>query len=175
MFEKLFGKVSDVVYHTIGPYAAGRRQFLEHCRQQGYRKHYLKQIAGVFLSAASDLHAHGGLDVDRDRLEAALARLETIRAEAGFRRAARSVPSLASKRVSPHVIRHTTAVHLLRAGVNINTIRAWLGHVSLDTTNIYAEVDLAMKAKALSMCSVPGTPRRSCHAQPGLMAFLRSL
>ncbi|OFW58234.1 MAG: hypothetical protein A2133_09840 [Actinobacteria bacterium RBG_16_64_13] len=88
MFEKLFGKVSDVVYHTIGPYAAERRQFLEHCRQQGYRQHYLKQIAGVLLSAASDLHAHGGLDVDRARLEAALARLETIRAEAGFRRAA---------------------------------------------------------------------------------------
>ena len=45
------------------------------------------------------------------------------------------------------MIRHTTAVHLLRAGVDINTIRAWLGHVSLDTTNIYAEVDLEMKAK----------------------------
>src|SRR5213083_756443 len=88
MLEKLFGKVSDVVYHTIGPYAAERRQFLEHCRQQGYRKNYLKQIAGVLLSAASDLHDHGGLDVDRARLEAALARLETIRAESGFRRTA---------------------------------------------------------------------------------------
>src|SRR6266481_7512839 len=41
--------------------------------------------------------------------------------------------------------RHTTATHLLRAGVDINTIRAWLGHVSVDTTNIYAETDLAMK------------------------------
>ena len=50
----------------------------------------------------------------------------------------------------PHVLRHTTAVHLLRAGVDINTIRAWLGHVSLDTTNVYAEVDLEMKARALS-------------------------
>ena len=55
------------------------------------------------------------------------------------------------KRVSPHTIRHTTAVHLLRAGVDINTIRAWLGHVSLDTTHIYAEVDLEMKAKALAV------------------------
>lgn len=45
-------------------------------------------------------------------------------------------------------MRHTSAVHLLRAGVDINTIRAWLGHVSLDTTNVYAEVDLEMKAKA---------------------------
>jgi integrase/recombinase XerD len=89
--------------------------------------------------------------------------------------AARRVPSIGTKRISPHVIRHTTAVHLLRAGVDINTIRAWLGHVSIDTTNIYAEVDLAMKAKALDTCAIPDITRRSWHAQPGLMAFLRSL
>jgi site-specific recombinase XerD len=90
-------------------------------------------------------------------------------------RAAQRVPSIAAKRVSPHVIRHTTAVHLLRAGVDINTIRAWLGHASLDTTNIYAEVDLAMKAKALNECSIPDKARRSWRKEPGLMAFLRSL
>lgn len=89
--------------------------------------------------------------------------------------ATRRVPSIGTKRVSPHVIRHTTAVHLLRAGVDINTIRAWLGHVSLDTTNVYAEVDLEMKAKALSECTIPDAPRRSWHRQPGLMAFLKSL
>ncbi|MBO9172401.1 MULTISPECIES: tyrosine-type recombinase/integrase, partial [unclassified Rhizobium] len=70
--------------------------------------------------------------------------------------ASKMVPSLATKRVSPHTIRHTTAVHLLRAGVDINTIRAWLGHVSLDTTNIYAEVDLEMKAKALAKVDISG-------------------
>ena len=62
------------------------------------------------------------------------------------------MPSLGAKRISPHTIRHSTATHLLRAGVDINTIRAWLGHVSLDTTNIYAEIDLEMKAKALAKC-----------------------
>ena len=71
--------------------------------------------------------------------------------------------------------RHTTAVHLLRAGVDINTIRAWLGHVSVDTTNIYAEVDLAMKAKALGACAIPEDPRRHWSKEPGLMAFLRAL
>src|SRR5207253_3539058 len=71
-------------------------------------------------------------------------------------RAAEQVPSLAKKRVSPHTIRHTTATHLLRSGVDINTIRAWLGHVSLATTNVYAEVDLEMKAKALANCEVEG-------------------
>jgi site-specific recombinase XerD len=60
--------------------------------------------------------------------------------------AADACPSLAKKAISPHVIRHTTATHLLRAGVDINTIRAWLGHVSIDTTNLYAEVDLETKA-----------------------------
>jgi integrase/recombinase XerD len=89
--------------------------------------------------------------------------------------AAHRAPSISGKRVSPHVLRHTTAVHLLRAGVDINTIRAWLGHVSLDTTNVYAEVDLEMKAKALSECAIPDAPRRSWHRQPELMAFLKSL
>ena len=69
---------------------------------------------------------------------------------------AAKLPSITKKRVSPHTIRHTTATHLLRAGVDINTIRAWLGHVSLNTTNIYAEVDLEMKAKALANCEIEG-------------------
>ena len=90
--------------------------------------------------------------------------------------ATKTSPSLADKRISPHCLRHTCAVHLLRSGVDINTIRAWLGHVSLDTTNIYAEVDLEMKAKALAHCDQPDevevTP---WHSNPGLIDFLRSL
>ncbi len=87
-----------------------------------------------------------------------------------------SVPALAKKRVSPHTIRHTTATHLLRAGVDINTIRAWLGHVSLATTNIYAEVDLEMKAKALARCAVEGEQAgKPWKEDAGLMEFLRNL
>jgi len=87
------------------------------------------------------------------------------------------MPSLATKRISPHTIRHTTATHLLRAGVDINTVRAWLGHVSLDTTNIYAEIDLETKAKALAKCEIgdPPKPKPRWREDPGLMAFLRSL
>jgi site-specific recombinase XerD len=87
------------------------------------------------------------------------------------------MPSLAAKRVSPHSIRHTTASHLLRAGVDINTVRAWLGHVSLDTTNIYAEIDLEMKAKALARCEVTDTSKSKRHWRddPALMTFLRTL
>ena len=84
---------------------------------------------------------------------------------------------LAAKRVSPHSIRHTCATHLLRAGVDINTIRAWLGHVSLDTTNIYAETDLEMKAAALAHCEVKGSSKRTrrWRKDASLMAFLKSL
>jgi len=91
-------------------------------------------------------------------------------------RAANQVPSLAGKRVSPHTIRHTTATHLLRSGVDINTIRAWLGHVSLATTNVYAEVDLEMKAKALANCEVEGGEQgEPWKEDKGLMEFLRTL
>jgi len=92
-------------------------------------------------------------------------------------KAAAQIRSLGRKRVSPHVIRHTTAVHLLRAGVDINTIRAWLGHVSLETTNVYAEVDLEMKAKALARCEIKSGRRFRKHWREdrGLMDFLQSL
>lgn len=86
------------------------------------------------------------------------------------------MPTLATTRVSPHTVRHTMAVHLLRAGIDINTIRAWLGHVSLETTHIYAEVDLEMKAEALArddISSLRPPPRQP--SLPSLMAFLKSL
>jgi integrase/recombinase XerD len=90
---------------------------------------------------------------------------------------AAEMPSMASRSVSPHTIRHTTATHLLRAGVDINTIRAWLGHVSLNTTNVYAEIDLEMKAKALASCEVEeeGKPQKPWKEDEGLMEFLRTL
>jgi len=56
---------------------------------------------------------------------------------------------------SPHALRHTAAVHLLEAGVDINVIRAWLGHVCLDTTNRYAEITLRTKQAALAACLPP--------------------
>ena len=83
---------------------------------------------------------------------------------------------LRHKPIGPHTIRHTTATHLLRAGVDINTIRAWLGHVSIDTTNIYAETDLEMKAKALGMCEAKlPQPRKRWRDNPDLLQFLAQL
>ena len=94
-------------------------------------------------------------------------------------KAAAKVPSITKKRVSPHTIRHTTATHLLRSGVDINTIRAWLGHVSITTTNIYAEVDLEMKAKALATCTINDSEQaqsaKAWRDDNELMEFLKSL
>lgn len=59
------------------------------------------------------------------------------------------------RRISPHVFRHTAAVHLLEAGVEPNVIRGWLGHVGLETTNRYAEINIRMKQKALEACQPP--------------------
>jgi site-specific recombinase XerD len=91
--------------------------------------------------------------------------------------AAQRVTSMRDKRISPHILRHTTAVHLLRSGVDINTIRAWLGHVSLDTTHIYAEVDLEMKAKALASVDISGLLTTPPRHKPvvSVMDFLRRL
>jgi site-specific recombinase XerD len=90
---------------------------------------------------------------------------------------AETTPSLRNKSISAHSIRHTTAVHLLRAGVDINTIRAWLGHVSLTTTNIYAEVDLEMKTRALTHCEIlaPRGSKKRWKEKPDLMEFLKAL
>ena len=91
-------------------------------------------------------------------------------------RCAAAVPELSGKTTTPHVLRHTAACSLVRAGVDLNTIRAWLGHVSLDTTNIYAEIDLEMKARAMALCdAVEEGPTRPWKEDRGVMAFLRSL
>lgn len=90
--------------------------------------------------------------------------------------AAKKCTSLRKKNVTPHVIRHTTATHLLQSGVDINTIRAWLGHVSVNTTNVYAEVSMKAKSEALDCCEVHSSVKQKCWKEnPDVMAFLNGL
>lgn len=70
------------------------------------------------------------------------------------------------RRISPHVFRHTTAMHLLEAGVEINVIRGWLGHVSLDTTHRYAEINMRSKEAALEACEPPVTASAAFPRRP---------
>jgi integrase/recombinase XerD len=85
------------------------------------------------------------------------------------------------RRVSPHVFRHSTAAHLLESGVEVNLIRGWLGHVSLETTNRYAEINIRMKEAALKACEAPtsaseGFPRKPVwRDDPSLLKWLQSL
>jgi site-specific recombinase XerD len=69
--------------------------------------------------------------------------------------AATQQPSLAAKRISPHTLRHTAAMHLLQSGVELNVIKSWLGHVSITTTSQYIEIDMAMKREAIERCTPP--------------------
>jgi integrase/recombinase XerD len=75
--------------------------------------------------------------------------------------AAAVCPSLQGKTVTAHVLRHTTAMRLLHAGVDTSVIALWLGHVSVDTTQIYLHADLDLKEKALARTRPPnGEPGR---------------
>jgi integrase/recombinase XerD len=90
-------------------------------------------------------------------------------------RAVVACPSLATKSISPHVIRHTTAMHLLQAGVDMATIALWLGHESIDTTHMYLQADLAMKEKALEKLEPIEGAWQRFHADDPLLAFLAAL
>lgn len=90
-------------------------------------------------------------------------------------RAANQAPTIVKKRISPHIIRHTTAMHLLQSGVPFNVIALWLGHESTTTTHRYVEADLAMKEKALARLEAPDTTIRRFKAPDSLMRFLQTL
>jgi site-specific recombinase XerD len=84
-------------------------------------------------------------------------------------------PDLAKRRVSPHTIRHTTAMHLLQAGVDISVIALWLGHESPATTHHYVEADLTMKERALAKLHEPTAKIQRYRAPDALIDFLKSL
>jgi site-specific recombinase XerD len=99
----------------------------------------------------------------------------TQRLEIAVARAAKSHPDLRKRCVSPHMVRHTTAMHLLQSGVAFNVIALWLGHENPTTTHRYVEADLAMKQKALARLHEPNVKRPRYRPSDSLMQFLQSL
>ena len=86
-----------------------------------------------------------------------------------------AMPSLRDRRISPHTVRHTTAMHLLQSGEQIDGIALWLGHESPTTTHQYTQANLAMKEKALAKLQDPDTPTKRFKATDSLLEFLKTL
>lgn len=89
--------------------------------------------------------------------------------------AARECRSLAFKRVTPHVLRHTSAMLLRQAGIDLSVIALWLGHESIESTQIYLHADLAIKERALARTAPIGTSPGRYRAPDTLLAFLEGL
>jgi integrase/recombinase XerD len=89
--------------------------------------------------------------------------------------ASRSCPTLATKAVSPHVLRHTAAMNLLHAGVDTSVIALWLGHESTDATQIYLHADMAIKERALARTTPVGVKPGRYRPADALLAFLEAL
>ncbi|MCB2020698.1 MAG: site-specific integrase [Burkholderiaceae bacterium] len=99
----------------------------------------------------------------------------TQRLALAVKAAAAAQPELAKRRISPHTVRHTTAMHLLQSGVDITVIALWLGHESPITTHHYVEADLAMKERALVRLQEPDAALRRFRAPDSLVEFLKTL
>jgi integrase/recombinase XerD len=89
--------------------------------------------------------------------------------------ASKRCPSLVGRRISPHTLRHTTAMHLLQSGVDITVIALWLGHENPSTTHLYVEADLAMKEAALHRLKDPAPGPLRFRARDRLLTFLEAL
>lgn len=134
------------------------------------------QTVTVLRSWLAERHGHGhdplfptrrGGPLSRDAVERLVAKHATT--------AASQRPSQQAKTITPHVLRHSAAMALLRAGVDITVIALWLGHESPTTTRVYLHADLAMKEQALARTTPPGTSAERYHAPDALIAFLNDL
>jgi integrase/recombinase XerD len=109
----------------------------------------------------------GGAALSRDAVERLVAKYAAV--------AARRCPTLTRKHVTPHVLRHSTAVGLLQAGVDRSVIALWLGHVSIETTQMYLDADLATKERALARTAPVGVAATRFRPRDSLLAFLEAL
>ncbi len=89
--------------------------------------------------------------------------------------AAQQCPTLASKTVSPHTLRHSCAMNLLRAGVDLATIALWLGHATTKATGVYLHADLTLKQQALARTAPPTIGRRRYKPSDAVLTFLEAL
>jgi site-specific recombinase XerD len=165
-------KVDDVVLSEsacVHLHGKGRKQ-----RSTPLWKSTVKEI-GVWLRRNPTLSADAALLPNRDGNPMTRCNV-TQRLTIAVDRAAQVHKSLCKRKISPHTIRHTTAMHLLQSGVAFSVIALWLGHESTTTTHRYIEADLAMKEKALARLQEPETKIYRYHpTDDALMQFLQDL
>lgn len=89
--------------------------------------------------------------------------------------AANQCPSLKTKTVTPHTLRHTTAMHLLRSGNDVNMVSYWLGHADINTTHIYLEIDMEMKRKMIEKADAPAIHDKAPWYEAGILEWLNEL
>ena len=149
------------------------------CRGKGRKERITPLTTGTVVTLRAWLLERGGdpseplfptrtgRPLSRDAIEHRLAKYVGI--------AAQSCPSLKSKRISAHVLRHTAAMQLLHAGVDTSVIALWLGHEHLETTQIYLHADMSLKERALARTKPLATRPGRFRPSDSLVAFLESL
>jgi len=90
-------------------------------------------------------------------------------------KAEQACASMTSKSIGPHTIRHTTAMHLLRAGNEVNMVSYWLGHADINTTHVYVEIDMEMKRQMLQNAEAPAVSNARPWQKPDILQWLNRL
>jgi integrase/recombinase XerD len=171
-------RASELISLTVGDAHLGTGAYIG-CLGKGRKQRITPLTSGnvtilnAWLAERSGLSAdplfptRRGTPLSRDALERRVA----VHAAT----ASQSCPTLAEKRISPHVLRHSAAMRLLNAGVDTTVIALWLGHENVATTQIYVHADLAVKERALARTAPAGVSQRRYQPTDAIIAFLESL
>lgn len=177
-FYNTGARVSEVIGLRVGGVRFGANPCLS-IHGKGRKERVIplwKTTARRIQSWVSDRNAHQDQPLFPNKSGHALSRSGVERRlRVAVEKASAHCPSLEGRRISPHTLRHTTAMHLLQSGVDITVIALWLGHESPTTTHGYMEADLSMKRRAIDRLSEPSCPDAAYRPSDKLLAFLNGL
>lgn len=172
-------RVSELIHLRLEDVTLERSSAHVRCRGKGRKERITPLTAQTTRSLRAYLRdrraapespvflSRNGNEMSRDAVERLI---EKHRA-----RAARDCPSLAKKRVSPHVLRHTSAMLLLESGIDRSVIALWLGHESIETTEVYLHANLATKERAIAKTAPLGVRQKRYRPGDQLLGFLEAL
>ena len=173
-------RVSEIIGLKVGDVVLDAAAACVHLHGKGRKQrsvplwHSTVKTVRIWLRLNSQFEAASPLLPSRDGNAMTRSNV-TKRLMLAVRTASEHHPRLTQQRVSPHTIRHTTAMHLLQAGVDISVIALWLGHESPITTHHYVEADLTMKDCALARLHEPDVRIQRYRAPDSLIDFLKTL